>query len=385
MNIQQPSEEQQLAVEGFRKFLDAEVRPAARRHRDHPIPKDRMRELTQAIAEFGLPGATVSAEHGGMGLSIVTEAMLFEELCAVSVDIGLCVMINKGMALTLAELPPSQAHLRERYLADMLAGRTFGAFCISEPDVGSNVADIKTSARRDGDDFIINGEKTWISNGHYADIAIVTARTGPKGELSHILVEREAHGFESRNIDKIALNGQSTAQLFFSDVRVPQANIVWEEGQALKNTMKLFEKARANVGMLSVGLMRAALEASIAYAKERRQFGKPIAAHQLVAAKIAEMATLLDASRLMCFRAFSMMDQGIRCDVQSSMSKWFATENAVKVCRDAVQLHGGNGLTKEFDVERLAREAIVIPIPDGTTEIQKLMISRALTGIGAFI
>lgn len=385
MQINQLTEEQALAVQSFRKFLDAEIRPIAREYADRHIPKERMREITQSIAQFGLPGANVSIQHGGMGLSIVTEALLFEEICAVSVDIGLCVMINKGMATTLAELPESQTHLRERYLPDILAGRTFGGFCISEPDVGSNVADIKTTARRDGAHFVINGEKTWISNGHYADFLIVTARTGPNGELSHILVDRQEHGFESRNIDKIAMNGQSTAQVFFSDARVPATNVVWEEGKALKNTMKLFEKARANVGMLSVGLMRAALEASIAYSRERKQFGKPIAGHQLVAAKIAEMATLLDASRLMCFRAFSMMDQGIRCDVQSAMAKWFATENAVKVCRDAVQLHGGNGLTKEFVVERLAREAIVIPIPDGTTEIQKLMISRALTGIAAFV
>ncbi|RJF95737.1 acyl-CoA dehydrogenase family protein [Noviherbaspirillum saxi] len=384
MYVQQPTEDQRLAVDSFRKFLEAEVRPFAKQFRDQHIPKDKMREITQRIAEFGLPGANVSEEFGGMGLSIVTEAMLFEELCAVSVDIGLCVMINKGMATTLAELPASQAHLRDRYLPDILAGRTFGGFCISEPDVGSNVADIKATGKRDGDYFIVNGEKTWISNGHHSDFLIVTVRTGPK-ELSHILVDREEHGYESRNIDKIALNGQSTAQVFLSDARVPAKNIVWEEGSGLKNTMKLFEKARANVGMLSVGLMRASLEASIAYAKERKQFGKPIAAHQLIAAKIAEMATTLDAARLMCYRAFSMMDDGIRCDVQSSMAKWFATESAVKVCRDAVQLHGGNGLTKEFDVERLAREAIVIPIPDGTTEIQKLMISRALTGIAAFI
>ncbi|RJG15617.1 acyl-CoA dehydrogenase family protein [Massilia cavernae] len=384
MFVQQPTEDQRLAVDSFRKFLEAEVRPFAKRFRDQHIPKDKMREITQRIAEFGLPGANVAEEFGGMGLSIVTEAMLFEELCAVSLDIGLCVMINKGMATTLAELPASQAHLRERYLADILAGRTFGGFCISEPDVGSNVADIKASGKRDGDYFIVNGEKTWISNGHYSDFLIVAVRTGPK-DLSHILVDREEHGYESSNIDKIALNGQSTAQVYLSDARVPARNIVWEEGSGLKNTMKLFEKARANVGMLSVGLMRASLEASIAYAKERKQFGKPIAAHQLIAAKIAEMATSLDAARLMCYRAFSMMDDGIRCDVQSSMAKWFATEAAVKVCRDAVQLHGGNGLTKEFDVERLAREAIVIPIPDGTTEIQKLMISRALTGIAAFV
>ena len=138
MKICMPSEEQRLAVESFRKFLDAEIRPVARRYGDQHIPKERMREITQGIAEFGLPGVSVAEEHGGLGLDLVTEAMLFEELCAVSVDIGLCVMINKGMAVTLAELPASQAHLRERYLPDIMAGRTFGGFCISEPDVGSN-------------------------------------------------------------------------------------------------------------------------------------------------------------------------------------------------------------------------------------------------------
>ncbi|MNZ43596.1 Acyl-CoA dehydrogenase [compost metagenome] len=383
MQVEMPTEDQRLAVESFRRFLASEVVPVAQEFRDRPIPKGRMRELTQGIAEFGLPGASIAEEQGGMGLSLVTEAMLFEELCAVSVDIALCVMINKGAAMVLAELPDGQAHLRERYLDDILSGRTFAGFCISEPDVGSNVTDIGTTARLEGGVFVVNGEKAWISNGHYSDFLIAAVRTGPN-ELSHLLIDRQEHGYVSRNIDKIALNSQSTAQIFFSEARVPASNLVWEEGAGLKNTMKLFEKARANLGMLSVGLMRAALEASIAYARERPQFGKPIAAHQLVAAKIAEMATLVDASRLMCFRAFSMMDAGIRCDVQSAMAKWYATEMAVQVCRDAVQLHGGNGLTREFDVERLAREAMVMPIPDGTTEIQKLLISRALTGIGAF-
>jgi acyl-CoA dehydrogenase len=382
MNFTVATEDQRLAVESFRKFLDAEIRPVAKEYRDRFIPKETMREMTQGIAEFGLPGATIPEEFGGLGLTMVTEAMLFEELCAVSLDVALCVMINKGMAVTVTEL---SKELRDRYLPDILAGRSFGSFCISEPDVGSNVADIKATGKRDGDHFIINGEKTWITNGHYSDFLIVTVRTGGHRELSHILVDRKEHGYESRNIDKIALNGQSTAQVFFTDARVPASNIVWEEGAGLKNTMRVFEKARANVGMLSVGLMRASLEASIAYAKERKQFGKPIAAHQLIAEKIAEMATLTDAARLMCFRAFALMDAGIRCDMQSSMAKWFATESAVKVCRDGVQLHGGNGLTREFEVERLAREAIVIPIPDGTTEIQKLIISRALTGIAAFV
>src|ERR1700741_85578 len=151
MHIQQPTEDQRVAVDSFRKFLESEVRPVAKEYRDRHIPKEKMREITQGIAEFGLPGASLPEEFGGMGLSMVTEGMLFEELCAVSLDIGLCVMINKGLPAFLASLPPEQNHLRDKYLTDVLHGRTFGGACISEPDVGSNVADIKTTARRDGD------------------------------------------------------------------------------------------------------------------------------------------------------------------------------------------------------------------------------------------
>ncbi|WP_236032387.1 acyl-CoA dehydrogenase family protein [Pseudomonas schmalbachii] len=378
-----PTEEQLLAVESFRCFLASEVAPVAREFRDRPIPKGRMRELTQGIAEFGLPGASIAEEFGGMGLSLVTEAMLFEELCTVSVDIARCVMINKSAAMLLAELPDERAHLRERYLADILSGRTFAGFCLSEPDIDSGVADIRVAAMREGHVFVVDGEKSRVSNGHYSDFLIATVRTGSKG-LAHLLVDRQDHGYVLRNIDRQALNSQSAAQVFFSETRVPASNLVWEEGAGPRQNMKLFESTRANLGILSVGLMRAALDASLADARECPRFGKPIAAHQLGAAKIAEMATLIDAARLMCFRVFSMMDAGIRCDVQSSMAKWYAGEIAVQVCRSAVQLHGGNGLAREFDVERLAREAIGMPIPDGTGEIQKLLISRALTGISAF-
>lgn len=376
-----PSEEQQLAIESFRKFLESEIRPFARKYTDRFIPKEAMLEITPALAEFGLPGADIQEEFGGLGLPLVTRAMLLEELMTVSVDIGLFMMINCGVARFLANIAP--AHVRERYLPGVLAGKTFGCFGISEPDVGSNVIDMKTRAVREGDHWVINGEKTWITGGHYSDFLICTARTSEKG-LSHFIVDREEHGYESRNIEKIALNSQSTAQIFITDARVPHTNMCGEEGVGLKNTVKEFEMARPHVGLLSIGLMRAALEESISYATERKQFGKVIAAHQLVAVKIAEMATLLDAAKLMCYRALSLIDMGIRCDLESSMAKWFATEAAVKVCRDAVQLHGGNGLTKEFNVERLAREAIVIPIPDGTTEIQKLIIARGLTGVSAF-
>lgn len=379
MPYQLPTEDQTLAVESFRKFLQSEIKPVAREYRDRFIPKEKMRELTQRIAEFGLPGCSIPAELGGMGMTFTMQGMLFEELVACSCDVALAVMINLGLPLLLTG---ASQELRDRYMADALAGKIFSSVAISEPDVGSNVAEIKTRAVRDGDHYIINGEKTWISNGEYSDVVVVTCRT--ETGLSHILVDRHEHGYESRNIDKIALGSQSTAQLFFQDVRVPVTNLIGKEGEGLKNTMKLFEVARGHVGTLSIGLMRASLEESIAYAKDRKQFGKPIAAHQLVAAKIANMAMLLDASRLMCHRVFGLIDAGVRCDMEASMAKAFATEAAVRACRDAVQLHGGNGITKEFNVERYLREAIIIPIPDGTTEIQQLAISRALTGISAF-
>ncbi len=380
MSYQLPTEEQNLAVESFRKFLQAEVKPVAKEYRDRFIPKEKMRELTERIAEFGLPGCTIPVEYGGMGWSFTMQGMLFEELVACSCDIALCVMLNMGLASMLTKALP---HVRERYMPDVLAGKIFGSIGISEPDVGSNVAELKTRAVRDGDHFIVNGEKTWITNGVYSDVLICTVR-GEKG-LSHILIDRKEHGYESRNIDKIALGSQSTAQIFITDARVPATNLIGEEGDGLRNTMKVFENARAHVGTLSVGIMRASLEEAIAYAKERKQFGKVIAAHQLIAAKIANMAIMVDAARLMCQRVFGLIDAGVRCDLQASMAKAFATEAAITVCRDAVQLHGGNGITKDFNVERLLREAIIIPIPDGTTEIQQLIIARALTGVPAFV
>lgn len=383
MQIELPTMEQRLAVESIRKFLEAEVRPVIAEFRNRNLPKGRMRELLQGLAEFGLPGASIAPEHGGLGLSLVTEAMLFEELCAVSVDLALCVMINKAAATLLAELPEEQAALRERYLPELLGGRSFAAFGISEAQAGSNLAELRTQARRDGEVFVVNGSKSWVSNGNYSDFVILAVHTGGEG-LSQLLVDRREHGYVTRSIAKLALNSSSAAQACFTDSRVPCGNLLGAEGAGLKRILQLFENARANGGLLAVGLMRAALQASLAYARQRTQFGKPIAAHQLVAARIAEMATQLDAARLLCFRAFSMMDAGLRCDMEAAMAKWYATEAAVRVCRDAVQLHGGNGLTKDFEVERLAREAMVLPIPDGTSEIQLLLISRALTGIGAF-
>jgi len=232
----------------------------------------------------------------------------------------------------------------------------------------------------------LNGEKTWISNGSYSDFLVCTCRTGddPRRGLTNFLLDRKDHPDVVANIQKIALNSQSTAQIFLDDVRVPASNMIGNEGEALKNTLSGFERSRVFVAGQSLGIGRRALEEAVRYATERRQFGKVLAGHQLIAGMLAEMATAVDAARLLVYRAASMIEDQVNAEMEVAMAKYFAAEMAVKVSRQAVQIHGANGVTREFLVEKLAREAMVFPIPEGTTQIQQLIIARALTGVGAF-
>lgn len=375
------TEEQKLAIDSLRKFLDNVIEPEFRSHGEKKIPKEKMQEWFKQLVSFGLITAPIPEEYGGLGLDWRTHLYLFEELVYSAGDLALPIAINSFIANSLVHTASDE--LRDRYLSGLLAGEIFGAGGVSEPDVGSDVSAVKTRAVRDGDYWVINGEKTWITNGDYSDFIIVTCKTG-EGELSHILVDREEHGYETRDIPKMALNGQSTAQVFFDNVRVPVSNTLGNIGDGLKNTLKNFQTPRCHVAMWGIGIARRALDEAIKYSKERTQLGKQIAGHQLVAEKIATMATKIDAARFMVHRAAGLIDEGARCDLECSMAKWFATETAVEATRDAVQIHGANGISKEFIVERLAREAIIAPIPEGTTEIHKLMISRMLTGVSAF-
>jgi len=377
------TDEQQLAVDALRKFLDKEIEPIVEEHRETFIPKKVMKDVQKELMPFGLTIAPHPEKYGGLGLDWATHLMLFEELVYTSSDFSVPVVINTVAIDLLLKFAPD--HLKDQYIPDLLSGDLFICTCISEPDVGSDPSGIQTRAKRDGDDFVINGEKTWISNGEYADLIFVTCRTSddPKTGLSHFLLEADSPGVEVRGIPKIALNGQSTSQVFFQDVRVPAKNMIGEEGMGLVNTMVVFERARLHMAAWGYGLARRAMDESIKYSQERVQFGKPIAAHQLVADKIATMATKIDAARLLAQRAAFLIDAGQRCDKELSMAKWYGTELAVQATRDAVQIHGSNGLTKEFLVEKLAREAMVTTMPDGTTEVHKLIISRALTGVSA--
>ncbi|WP_342312648.1 acyl-CoA dehydrogenase family protein [Burkholderia pyrrocinia] len=379
------TEEQQAAVDGLKRFLDAEIDPIfSKQYRDKFVPRDKMAEIMRRLAEFGLVSGIGSEANGGMGLDWLTSLMLFEEVAATSADLSVPVLINSFGVVLLEKVAPP--HLRERYLPGLLSGDSFVSMGISEPDVGSNVLEIKTRARRDGDHFIINGEKTWISNGEYSDFLICTCRTSddPRKGLTHFLLDRKEHPYEVRGIHKIGFNSQSTAQIFLTDVRVPASNMIGNEGEGLRNTLSLFERSRVFVAAQGLGIARRALEEAVRYATERRQHGKVIAGHQLIAAMLAEMATNVDAARLLTYRAASMIEAGVPAEMEAAMAKYFACEAAVKIARQAVQIHGGNGVTTEFLVEKLAREAIIAPIPEGTTQIQQLIIGRALTGVPAF-
>jgi alkylation response protein AidB-like acyl-CoA dehydrogenase len=275
--------------------------------------------------------------------------------------------------------------LRERYLPGLIRGEAIISVAISEPGAGSNVLEIKTRARQDGNHWVLNGEKTWISNGSYSDCIICTCRTGDgPADLTHFLLDRNEHPYEVREIHKVAFNSQSTTQVFLRDLRVPEENIMGSLNGAFKNTLSGIEGGRVMVATQAVGLARRALEEAVRYTNERTQHGKVIASHQLVSAMLADMACGVDAARLLALRAAEMVDAGMRAEMEASMAKYVASEVAVKVTRQAVQLHGGNGITKEFLVEKLARDALLIPIYEGTSQIQQLIIGRALTKVRAF-
>jgi alkylation response protein AidB-like acyl-CoA dehydrogenase len=235
--------------------------------------------------------------------------------------------------------------------------------------------------------YRMNGQKIWISNGSISDLAIILARTekeAGKKSVSRLIVERSVSPYSTRDIKKLGLNSWPTSELFLDDISVPQENLLGELGEGLKSTLKVFERARCFVALFSTGISQASVDATIRYVKEREQWGKPIGQHQLIQDKLAEMLTELDAARLLAYRGLYLIGKGVRCDTQTSMAKYYATEAGVKITSHAIQIHGGYGLSKEFPVERYFRDARMLTIPDGTSEIQKLIIARNTIGIPAF-
>jgi alkylation response protein AidB-like acyl-CoA dehydrogenase len=378
----QLSEEQKMIVESLGKYARNELEPVVKEYRDRLIPKEKMIEIQRRLLDFGVGAGVVSEELGGMGLDAVTMGLLQFEIARVSPDIAITSLIQMTVGKLLPLVPE---HLRERYVGPVLNGEKLGCVGMSEPGAGSQVTAVNCRARLDGDEYVINGEKMWISSGDYSDFIFLLARfdDDPVGGLGLILVDRE-HGYETTNIEKMGLNSQSTAQVFFQDVRVPASNLMVEPGQAMKALLTMLASSRPIVSLMALAIADAALEESVQYAKDRSQFGKPIAGHQLIAAKLGEMATKVQAGKLMSFRALSACDKGERSDVHSAMAKWFGTEVACEVVAEAMQVHGGNGITREFPIEYMYRSVRPFMVTEGTNEIQKLAIGRSLTGIDTF-
>ena len=377
------TQEQQMALDSFRRFAESEIRPALEAYEDSFVPREEMQSLIRQLQPFGVINGPVAEEDGGFGLDMITYGLLFEELARASADLAVVALLQMECSKLLAGVP---GDLTRPYLQAIAECEKFGSIGISEPDVGSNIAEIKTRARRDGDQLVVNGEKQWISNGHYSDfnICVVQVESGKEKEgLALLLVDRD-HGYTSRNIPKMILNSQSTAQLFFSDVRVPAANLLTAPGKGLGKMLGLLEAGRPLVGLMAVAVAQAALDDSIEYARNRKQHGKYIAEHQLIQAMIAEMATEIDAARLLCYRALDQVEKGRGSAIESSKAKLFATDMALRVVNKAMEVHGGNGLTTEFRVEKLYRLARIFPITEGTVEMQKLIIGRGLLGVSAF-
>ena len=376
------TEEQQMIVDSFSRYAENEIKPIALKYRDQLIPKEVALKIQKDLLRFGVGVGIAEEEYGGMALDAKTMGLLQFELAKVSPDIAITSLIQ----MTVSKLFPCvPEHLRPEYIDPVMAVEKIGCVAMSEAGAGSQFTAVSCRARLEGDEYVINGEKLWISSGDYSDFVFLLARFNdePVGGLGLILVDRK-HGYETTNIEKMGLNSQSTAQVFFEDVRVPASNLMVEPGQAMKTLLTLLASSRPIVGLMALGIAEAALEEAVKYAGERIQFGKAIGGHQLIAAKLGEMATKLEAGKLMAFKALDSIDRKERSDVQSAMAKWYATDLACDIVNEAIQVHGGNGITREFPVEYMYRSVRIFPFTEGTNEIQKLAIGRSLTGLDTF-
>jgi alkylation response protein AidB-like acyl-CoA dehydrogenase len=375
--------EQQQFRDLAREWVDREVVP-------HAGEWDRAEQVDTKIvgkmAELGFLGLGIDEEWGGSGGDFLTYCLMMEELGRGDTSVRGIVSVTLGLvAKSIQRYGTIQQ--KSDWLTKLCTGEVLGCFGLTEPGTGSDAASLITKAVRDGDDWVISGEKIFITNGTWAGVALIFARTGgpgPKGVTAFLVPTNEV-GFGRKEIKgKLGLRGQATAEITLDEVRVSDAHRLGEEGAGFKIAMTALDKGRIAVAAGSVGLARGCLEASIAYAGERTQFGKPIASYQLVQEMIADIAVETDAARLLVWRAADLVDRGLPFRTEASMAKLFATESAVKAANQAIQIFGGYGYVDEFPVGKAMRDARVTTLYEGTSQIQKLLIGRALTGVSAF-
>lgn len=381
----QLSEGQRLIRDTARRFAANEIAPFTReREHDEQFSVDVLREM----GKTGLLGGPIPEQYGGAGIDHVSYGLLCEEIGRASPSVFTTALTVQISLVSQTILGWGSEEQRRRYLPRLCSGEIIGAYALTEPNAGSDPAAMETSARLDGSEWVLNGQKMWISNGTVADLIIVFAQTdaakGHRG-ITAFLVPGDAPGLTRRPIEgKMGLGASSTAVLYFDNVRLPGANVLGEAGGGFRIAMSALDNGRYSTAACAVGIGQGCLDASVAYAKQRTQFGKPIGAHQLVQEMIADMAVETEAARLLVWKVGALRDQGEPASREVSMAKYFASEAAVRAARNAIQVHGGIGYVAEYPVERYLRDAIALTLYEGTTQIQKLIIARDTLGIAAF-
>jgi alkylation response protein AidB-like acyl-CoA dehydrogenase len=372
------TEEQQMIQKAARDFANDVLKPGVlERDEKQEFPTEQVKKL----GELGFLGMMVDTKYGGGGLDTVSYVLALEEISKVEAGVGTIMSVNNSLVCWGIEAYGTEEQ-KQKWLPALASGEKLGAFCLSEPEAGSDASSQQTSAIDKGDHYIINGTKNWISNGNSASIYLVIAQTdaskGSKG-INVLVVEKGTPGFViGAKENKLGIRSSDTHQLMFTDVKVPKENRIGEDGFGFKFAMKTLEGGRIGIAAQALGIASGAYELSLAYSKERKTFGKPISQHQIIQFKLADMATEIEAARLLCFKAAWLKDTKQNYLQAGAMAKVFASETAMKTSVEAVQIHGGYGFVKEYHVERMMRDAKITEIYEGTSEIQRIVISRSL-------
>lgn len=371
------TEEQEMMRKMVRDFARSEVAPFVEKMEQGQFP----REILKKMGELGLMGIPIPSKYGGAEMDFISYIIAINELSRVSATVGVILSVHTSVG-TNPILYFGTEEQKKKYVPKLASGEYLGAFCLTEPGAGSDAAGLKTRAVREGDKYVLNGSKIFITNGGEADVYIVFAVTdpakGPKG-ISAFIVEKGTPGFiVGKDEKKMGLNGSRTVALTFDQMRIPRENLLGEEGDGFKIAMANLDAGRIGIAAQALGIAEAALEAAREYAGQRHQFGKPIASQQGTGFKLADMATNVEAARLLVYRAADLRNRGLRCSKEASMAKLFASRTAVEVATEAVQIFGGYGYTKDYPVERYFRDSKITEIYEGTSEIQRIVISKHL-------
>jgi alkylation response protein AidB-like acyl-CoA dehydrogenase len=375
------TEEQEQLRKEVRAFADREVAP----HVSEWDEKSEFpHEVVKKLGAMGLMGVIFPEELGGAGMGYVEYVLAVEELSRVDGSVGIIVASHNSLCTNHIMLAGNDEQ-RKRWVTKLAGGGWLGAWGLTEPGSGSDAAGMRTTAVRRGDKWVLNGSKTFITNGTYADCALVLAVTdrekGTRGGISGFLVEKGTKGFRpGKKENKLGLRASDTAELIFEECEIPAENLVGKEGEGFKDAMRVLDGGRISIAALSLGIARGALDAAMRYAQQRRQFGKAISEFQAIQFKLATMATELDAAWLLTMRAAQMKDKGLKVTLESAMAKLFASEVACKICDEGVQIHGGYGFIKDYPAEKFYRDVKLCTIGEGTSEIQRMVIARELLG-----